>query len=102
MFRERHLIIAAHPDDDVIGLGAHLAHLPDSIVVFATDGAPADMIDASRLGFRSPSAYGERRLFEARRALELAGVRPEGVFSLGGSDGRLSEEIAPVTRRVLE
>jgi N-acetylglucosamine malate deacetylase 2 len=102
MLRERHLVIAAHPDDDVIGLGVHLAHVPDVIVTFATDGAPSDMVDASRLGFRNPQAYAERRLFEARRALELVGIAPERVFGLGGSDGRLTEEIAPITRRILE
>src|SRR4051812_17484041 len=102
MAPERHLVIAAHPDDETIGLAARLARMPDVTVVFATDGAPADMVDARRFGFPSARAYARCRLREARQALALAGVSPARVISLGGPDGALVERIADVTWAVVE
>ena len=102
MAPERHLVIAAHPDDETIGLGARLARLPDVTVVFATDGAPADMLDARRLGFTTARSYARCRLREARLALALAGVSPARIFSLGGPDGALVERIAEVTGTLVD
>ena len=36
------LVIAAHPDDDVIGAGALMARVPRVRVLYVTDGAPRD------------------------------------------------------------
>ena len=36
------VVIVAHPDDEAAGCGVLLQRMQDPIVVFATDGAPAD------------------------------------------------------------
>jgi LmbE family N-acetylglucosaminyl deacetylase len=80
------LILAAHPDDEIIGASAILGRVPGCTVAFLTDGAPHD----SRL--RSPHVNGSRehyarvRAQEAADALTLAGVREAGIVWLGGTD----------------
>jgi N-acetylglucosamine malate deacetylase 2 len=40
-------IVAAHPDDDIIGAGATIAAMkPAPWIVYVTDGAPSNMRDA--------------------------------------------------------
>lgn len=46
------LFVVAHPHDEVIGAGGSLlSHFEHSKVVYVTDGAPANMLDAQRAGF---------------------------------------------------
>ena len=62
------LIVAAHPDDEIIGAGAQLPRLSQAYFLHLTDGAPKDMRDASALGFVTREAYAEarrREFFEA-------------------------------------
>ena len=66
------VVIVAHPDDEAAGCGVLLQRMQDPIVVFATDGAPADSFFWGRYGSRD--AYAQLRRDEARRALKLAGV----------------------------
>lgn len=69
--RETYLLVAAHPDDEVVGAGIWLRRRAQHrlYVLHITDGSPRDMIDARRLGFRSRGAYAAARRAELREAL---------------------------------
>ncbi len=66
------VVLVAHPDDEAAGCGVLLQRMQEPIVVFATDGAPADSFFWGKHGSRD--AYARLRRDEARRALKLAGV----------------------------
>lgn len=65
-------LIAAHPDDEVLGLGGQLADIPRLSLLHVTDGAPRDPADARRCGFASRDAYAWARAGELDRALQAA------------------------------
>jgi LmbE family N-acetylglucosaminyl deacetylase len=98
----RVLLLAAHPDDETIGASAVLSRLEDVVVVFLTDGAPADP------GFRSAIASGTRESYaairarEARCALELLGIGPGRIRFLGGVDQESIFEISRLVENLVD
>ncbi|MGI4732894.1 MAG: PIG-L deacetylase family protein [Janthinobacterium lividum] len=69
-------VVVAHPDDETLWTGSALRRLRDATLVVVTDGAPEDMGDAHRLGFRTRADYASARATEldaALLALEFAG-----------------------------
>ncbi len=70
----RALLLFAHPDDEVLALGARLERFRASALRCATDGAPPDGADARAHGFATLAAYRARRRAELEAALELATV----------------------------
>lgn len=70
------LIIAPHPDDEVIGAGGILKYLRDPFFLYVTDGAPKDMRDAKKAGFHTREGYALARRDESLRALSLSGIKP--------------------------
>ncbi len=96
-------LVAAHPDDETLGLGGQLAGFAQLILVHLTDGSPRDGADARRGGFASREAYARARAGELRRALEAAQARPAMQLNLGCVDQeavlhleRLARELAGV------
>jgi LmbE family N-acetylglucosaminyl deacetylase len=101
------LVLAAHPDDEVVGAAVLIARSPRCGVVHLTDGAPRD----SRLWARSfrgdREEYARLRRSEAQEALALAGVAKARIHSLPGVDQdaardipRLARQLAALLRRL--
>lgn len=70
----RAMLVFAHPDDEVVALGARLGHFSSAVFVLVTDGAPKNGQDSRDHGFASVDQYREAREQELRRALRIAGA----------------------------
>lgn len=70
---EHTLVLVAHQDDECIACGALLQRMQHPLVVFATNGSPADPYFWSKYGSRD--AYAEVRRREALTAMHIAGVK---------------------------
>jgi LmbE family N-acetylglucosaminyl deacetylase len=69
------VVVAAHSDDEAIGLGVHLRSLPRiKALIHVTDGAPRNEQDARNAGFASWSEYAAERSRESANAMEVAGA----------------------------
>ena len=75
------LVVAAHQDDETIGLGTRLGHFSQLTVLHLTSGAPPDYDDPELS--RTHQEYTITRRRELRRALQAAGARPKSAgFSI--------------------
>ena len=101
---ERVAIVVAHPDDETLFCGSLLSRLDDAVLIHVTDGAPADLIDARRLGFAGRAAYAAARASELDAALAALGFRgarrayavpdKEAVHHLAAIAARLRDDLA--------
>lgn len=69
----RTLVLVAHPDDECIAFGALLQRMREPLVVFATNGSPADPYFWQSHGSRE--AYAALREREALASMHAAGVK---------------------------
>lgn len=88
----RTLVLVAHPDDECIAFGALLQRIQEPLVVFATNGSPADPYFWQRYGSRE--AYAELRRHEALKSMEAAGVK-DVVFlaDMPGGEALVDQEL---------
>lgn len=93
--------MAAHQDDEVIGLGSQLPSMRDSaIVVHTTDGAP--LKDAEALGFRGKAEYALARRQELLAALALAGISSDRCIPLDFGDQQASTHLVELAERLFQ
>ncbi len=96
----RNIIVVAHPDDEVIGVGGQLPEMEEVHILYVTDGAPRDMRDATEYGFDTAEAYAAARRREAEEAAALAGIGSEQLCWLGIADQQASRYMAGLSRRL--
>ena len=65
----RVVIVAAHPDDEILALGSRLRLVDDLCILYLTDGAPRDPADARRAGCVDRAGYAALRRDELQAAL---------------------------------
>jgi LmbE family N-acetylglucosaminyl deacetylase len=94
------MIVVAHPDDETIGIGGHLAGLRGSRIVHVTDGAPRDLEDARAYGFETWQDYAEARHRELEAAVAAAGLPSTALMSLGYPDKQAAGNLGSLAREL--
>jgi len=96
----RVVVVAAHPDDETIGLGAQLQRLDDALLVHVTDGAPRDGHDAAAYGFATLADYEAARRRELAAALTKGGADHLRTLSLGIVDQEAMHHLPSLARQL--
>ncbi len=102
-FQGRVAIVAAHPDDEVVGLGSRLPLIRENAcIIHITDGSPADPGDARAAGCSTREQYALLRRDELACALGQAGLGNEQCFEIGAVDQDSSRHLEAITRRLAQ
>lgn len=99
---DRVAIVAAHPDDEVIGAGGQFASLDRPVFVHVTDGAPNNMSGALAAGFQTRQDYARARREEFLAALEIAGIADCEKREIGLVDQESSFHLAPLAKSLAD
>jgi len=97
---DRVMIVAAHPDDETIGLGAQLCHFEDALIVHLTDGAPRNPSWATANGFATPPEYAAARVAELRCALCVGAAARSRTHRLGIVDQEAMQHLVTLTHSI--
>lgn len=96
------MVIAAHPDDELIGAGGHLRFWPRLSVVHVTNGSPRNPKYAQSLGYADSSALANTRRREVENSFALIGVSRDQLVNLGFDDQDASFCISGIAQRLCE
>jgi LmbE family N-acetylglucosaminyl deacetylase len=94
-------VVVAHPDDETLSLGSRLRKLKRLTLIHITDGAPRDLEDAHREGFRTWPQYAAARRRELHCALQAAGARPAQCIAHGYADKESVQYLVSMTKRMI-
>jgi LmbE family N-acetylglucosaminyl deacetylase len=94
------LVVAAHPDDEIIGMGARLMALRDVHLLHITDGSPLDLRNAKNSGCATRAEYAALRRRELHAALAIAGVPIHHTHELHLTDQHASMDLAKLTHAI--
>ena len=95
-------VLAAHPDDETIGVSALLARFLQSAIVYVTDGAPRDRSLWPPGMTCAREEYAAVRRQEAAKALAHAGIAEKQISWLGGADQEAILEAQTLALKVAE
>jgi LmbE family N-acetylglucosaminyl deacetylase len=94
-------IVAAHPDDEILGLGLLLSDLqPQCAIVHVTDGAPRAGDDVRNAGCATWQEYAALRRRELQQALATAGVPESKTVCLDCPDQQAIYRVADHATRL--
>jgi LmbE family N-acetylglucosaminyl deacetylase len=96
------VIVAAHPDDETIGVASLLPRMQRPVIVTVSDGSPRKLDDARRAGCETREQYADLRRRELLDALDVAGIPEQQTRSLGIVDQETSLEMAYVTLKLVD
>lgn len=94
------LVVAAHPDDEVIGAGVLMSKVARVGVVTVTDGAPRSRSLLRAAGFRSAEAYAAIRAREREAALGLLGRKVFPTLNFRVPDQQATRAMVAIARRL--
>ena len=89
MFEKRTVVVAAHPDDETIGLGGQLVSFHDVFLIHVTDGAPRSRPDWKN--------YAQTRRAELLAAAAIAGIPEERCIEIGIEDQDASRHLVELS-----
>lgn len=89
-------LVVAHPDDEVLGLGAQLSRLKGLTIVHVTDGAPHN----GGHGFGTREAYAAARGAELAAALAPAGIGADARVGFDVPDQEAALDLTAIVRRL--
>jgi len=100
----RALVVAPHPDDEVLGAGIWLRRQRDRElhIVHLTDGSPLDMQDALAQHIASREQYAEVRRTEVRAALDLIPIPKQNCVQMDFVDKETYRSLVEVVEALDE
>lgn len=94
------MLVFAHPDDEVVGLGARLTRYRSAVIVHVTDGAPRNDQEIRSHGFLRREDYAACRRRELQCALEFAGLKDAPKICLNIADQEASLHLVELIREL--